>query len=766
MSRAGKRIIRRFPEHSSIHDNDNAMNGLLDNAVGKWFDNMEDYIHLVAEKRKIISCISDEENPDTEEYRLAGEFLDIIGKEYGLYRKDGETNTQFRQRILTRITSDIITQSILINTISTVGCSTDEVKITNNRDCFCVYDKVTGVNTENNDFKPVLSNHIPIRGYVLINIDKDYVDVAILHDVLSNIALHGVYLDIKYNHDPIPNTTAMEPLDFIKLCVYDPINSIPVDGVAVQMGRYGGRTGSDGVLMIREVYDSLYHLSLDKIDLKEYVPHKQRFLDVHRSGQEFRFDLYHITLDGVQFKVLDGVNQWIVPDAIVKLTAHCETFISGLFECITDENGECNLDLVYEGEYDLTITKNDFETYTETITITKENMDFCREIEPMPLDTLTVTVKHSLASWIVPNATVNMGHILRLDIGKHQCTTDKNGQYTLYNIQIGDYDTFIPAPNVDYLNYNKINRITHKTTEITLLLPHNNKYANNGLIAWYDYLFSVLSNNYGISQLNDISGNDNHAVMAGFDVNSWNEKGLYFNSVNTVVTTPIPQNIMNNGMTVDFVMRDELRADNYGVMGDSGSSGNNGILFYRWENATTISAGFYGTADYRVNISINVLPWAFNHVVMTYDGVNTMNVYINGELKATKDIGNIIFRSDNLIIGRALANQNFRGWLRSAMIYDRALSPQEVTQNYEEYLYCGFVNDDPWLLASYNGNYKGKILGLWKDQTCDLNHGIITGDTGNQIAEDGSFVFEGNQWVDTTVNELFFNTRRYFRGCV
>ncbi len=74
----------------------------------------------------------------------------------------------------------------------------------------------------------------------------------------------------------------------------------------------------------------------------------------------------------------------------------------------------------------------------------------------------------------------------------------------------------------------------------------------------------------------------------------------------------------------------------------------------------------------------------WNHFVGTFDG-NSINVYINGNLAATKNHpGTITGFSEFLVLGKhASVNEYWAGSIDDLFIYHRILSPEEIQQLYK-----------------------------------------------------------------------------------
>ena len=92
------------------------------------------------------------------------------------------------------------------------------------------------------------------------------------------------------------------------------------------------------------------------------------------------------------------------------------------------------------------------------------------------------------------------------------------------------------------------------------------------------------------------------------------------------------------------------------------------------------TSGSYNPVSVTLNQSVSVNNW--HHIVGTYDGT-TLTLYRNGSSVGTPVIttGNITNTSKTLTVG-VRGGQYFGGNISNAKIYNRALSAQEIQQNF------------------------------------------------------------------------------------
>ena len=163
--------------------------------------------------------------------------------------------------------------------------------------------------------------------------------------------------------------------------------------------------------------------------------------------------------------------------------------------------------------------------------------------------------------------------------------------------------------------------------------------------------------------------------------------------------------------------------------------------------------------------SLNSYFGKWTHYAMRWiTGTDNFRLYINGEVvkTGTQSIVNIgSSGKQNLCIGdRGLVNnKEFNGDIGPVYIYDRALSDDEIKQNYEatksrfepRITKSGLVgNWDAGDPESYNGG------STWKD-TANDNNGTLSGDTFFNTAGGGSFTFNSADDYVTIANESNFD---------
>ena len=213
------------------------------------------------------------------------------------------------------------------------------------------------------------------------------------------------------------------------------------------------------------------------------------------------------------------------------------------------------------------------------------------------------------------------------------------------------------------------------------------------------YLDGRLGGNDPITQTwYDLSGNENHGTLNNFayaEGSGWTGEALQFDGVDdyvdcgngasltltNVMTLEAWVKIPQKGVNESYIFR---KNNSYYLRIDPASENNNISAFV-----------FIGSRpEPRVCFVVpEVDTWY--HIVATYDangGVGNLKSYVNGSLsKSVTRTGNIDISTSKLLIG-----SNFEGTIAGVRIYNRALSPAEIAQNY-------LATKDPMALEPVDG---------------------------------------------------------------
>jgi len=247
--------------------------------------------------------------------------------------------------------------------------------------------------------------------------------------------------------------------------------------------------------------------------------------------------------------------------------------------------------------------------------------------------------------------------------------------------------------NVGYKSHNQINESIHicyNSNDNSKPITDTNQEGDNTL---FQYPSGLIANyvmgdyrNTAIDLFNQL--NKDHAVLRGFSLDSYQSDGsLKLDGVNTVITTPFNQTIFNgsNGAGYESIVKygDLIHFD--GLFGDHFSDLDGvGLRAEDQSNLCLVVSG----GLVRFNIDNN----KYVHLVITYDRV-VNRAYINGVLVGSTNNPNRTISSRPILIGRSMniSGCYMNGNIKEFNIYNRALTPQEITANFNYFKLKGDV---------------------------------------------------------------------------
>jgi hypothetical protein len=293
-------------------------------------------------------------------------------------------------------------------------------------------------------------------------------------------------------------------------------------------------------------------------------------------------------------------------------------------------------------------------------------------------------------------------------------------------------------------------------------LNYNPTIVPDGLVMYFDPANSRSSIGSG-NTIYDLSGNSNTCTFSATPTYDVASKGnLLLAGYGTVSHT---DTLWSSNQFTLSVWAKKISGTR-GIM----ISKDTNYIDHSYNGKTMVS--FYATAAYSPrqyllygNTSANYNEW--RHYTSTYDGT-TGSLYENGALIGTTNMSVEILKStDPFNIGRWNGGSiNFSGHLGTIMTYNRALSAQEIKQNYdatkgryivpENIVTDGLVlNIDPSKNSSYPGT--GSII---YDLSGFGNTGTLTNGPTFSGLNDGNIVFDGsNDYINfKNSNSLTFST--------
>lgn len=202
--------------------------------------------------------------------------------------------------------------------------------------------------------------------------------------------------------------------------------------------------------------------------------------------------------------------------------------------------------------------------------------------------------------------------------------------------------------------------------------------VTNGLVLYLDAA-NYLSYTSGSTTWRDLSSSNNSgSLVNGPTFSSGNGGSIVFDGVNDYVVVDSTVYDLNKGTLSIWFKR---AGATYIIIGSYGGSGNQRTpTFYQTGN--NIGWEFGSLTGKNTGISFTDDTW-FN-MVMTFDSSYNVNVYVNGTLAGTGTSSNPGGFFNQFTIGRYGNYGSFfgKGNFATTQVYNRALSAQEVLQNY------------------------------------------------------------------------------------
>lgn len=223
-------------------------------------------------------------------------------------------------------------------------------------------------------------------------------------------------------------------------------------------------------------------------------------------------------------------------------------------------------------------------------------------------------------------------------------------------------------------------------------MPNDNyslsKYTTEGLLSLYDGYKKPITTN-GTSYLKNLSttSDETMAQLRGFD-DGWNKNYLSFDGVDDNIEIGYGNQEFLTGITFEIVLRinenktQEIFGNWEGPGGGLGYNSSGEVYF----NLFLVSKNDYGI------VKTTISPNTWYTITGTYDG-NTMNIYVNGELRNSIVINDTIKTSPvSIAIGgnpTVDSSGNYKVTnpgnidMKRAALYSRALTDKEVSNNHQ-----------------------------------------------------------------------------------
>ena len=272
------------------------------------------------------------------------------------------------------------------------------------------------------------------------------------------------------------------------------------------------------------------------------------------------------------------------------------------------------------------------------------------------------------------------------------------------------------------------------------------QYVQTGLILHYDAIENT-ENGHSTSTTTwkDLSGNGNDGTIVG---GTWTDRSLKFTSSNTSNGVRTSQNFpidFENTFNIVFKLN---KVNNVDVLFGSRTTSSNGFMLFNYSTTNALTFDTKGSGT-RVSLGSRLSENKTYDITVTFSGT-TANLYVNGELSGTKTFTDASLNMP-LSIFTANSQSNAVGNIYSVKVYNRALTADEVKQNYDidkEKYGDKYVTDG--LVLHYDaidntGNGHSTTTTTWKDLSGNGNDGTLSTapNTSNFYWEDNSITISG-----------------------
>lgn len=201
-----------------------------------------------------------------------------------------------------------------------------------------------------------------------------------------------------------------------------------------------------------------------------------------------------------------------------------------------------------------------------------------------------------------------------------------------------------------------------------------NSIVTNGLVLALD-AGNTKSYVSGSTTWRDLSGNNNNGTLVSVSYTESNGGSLVFDGTNSYVTIP-SSSLLNTLTQFTYMAYVNINpSDTYGAIISRSSA----LVWYA--GRTTVAQRIYigGIAPGDSNTFLPSDKYAF--ICITWDG-STVRYYFNGVPDGITTNTSSALNSTPVTIGRYQTGEYFQGKINIVGIYNRALSQQEITQNY------------------------------------------------------------------------------------
>ena len=221
-----------------------------------------------------------------------------------------------------------------------------------------------------------------------------------------------------------------------------------------------------------------------------------------------------------------------------------------------------------------------------------------------------------------------------------------------------------------------------------MAVGYNPSIVSDGLVFFLDPANTRSYSGSGLTTYG-LVGNIGGTLVNGVGFTSSNNGYFSFDGTNDYINTTFLVDFFNISVNVWFNSKTYTSAPNYAcILANQQSTSPYQSFDLRKKanssNTLQLSMATTGSANEIANDIINLLNDTWYNICFTYDGLN-IKAYSNGVLAFTySSVGNLRNSTIPLMIGQnpSFANRNLLMNLSQVQIYNRALTEQEILQNF------------------------------------------------------------------------------------
>jgi hypothetical protein len=221
----------------------------------------------------------------------------------------------------------------------------------------------------------------------------------------------------------------------------------------------------------------------------------------------------------------------------------------------------------------------------------------------------------------------------------------------------------------------------------TIGMIGNKGIITNGLVLHLDAGISGSYPGTGTTWTDLSISGSNGTLVNGVGYNSADKGSLVFDGVNDYVNFGTVSFSAGTSVSIEIWVKPGTTQKQFANIIDYNHNSGTGAGFVIQQNSTSTNQyylAYWNGSSYSVTPTITLATSAYNHLVFTKNGTSVLG-YLGGQNTVTYTGGlSIKLSGTTLHVGRFVfqTGREFNGNIASIKIYNKALSPQEIRQNY------------------------------------------------------------------------------------